>query len=222
MAVAVEKISGVRQHTVYKTSDGKRVPGTTTILGVLNKPYLITWANQLGLQGIDSTKYRDKMASIGTIAHYLVEKHIKGERPELDAYSKEEIDKAENSFLSFLEWEKDKEIEYIKSELILVSDFHRYGGTVDCYCKINGVPTLLDFKTGKAIYPEMIVQLAAYRNLLQEHGYRVDEVRILRIGRSEDEGFEERKEKDLSLHWEMFKLLRQVYEYQKIINRKAG
>ena len=30
-----------KAHTVYKTADNKRVPGVTTILGVLNKPALV-------------------------------------------------------------------------------------------------------------------------------------------------------------------------------------
>lgn len=218
----IEKVSGVKQHTVYKTADGKRVPGTTTVLSVLAKPHLIKWANDLGLNGIDSTKYTDKMATIGTIAHYLVECHCKSEKPNLDAYSKEEINLAENAFISFLEWEKDKEVEYLHNELVLVSEAYKYGGTIDCVAKINGVMTLLDFKTGKAIYPEMLIQLAAYRKLLTENGYFVTEMRILRIGRDESEGFEERKETGLWTHWELFKHLRAVYELNKAINRKAG
>ena len=55
-----------RVHTVYKTKDGKRVPGVTTILGVINKPALVRWANNLGLQGIDSTNYVDATARCGT------------------------------------------------------------------------------------------------------------------------------------------------------------
>ena len=31
-------------HTVYKLADGTRVPGVTTILGVLDKPFLMAWA----------------------------------------------------------------------------------------------------------------------------------------------------------------------------------
>ena len=41
-----DKLYKVSQaHTVYKTADGIRVPGVTTVLGVLNKPALIKWAN---------------------------------------------------------------------------------------------------------------------------------------------------------------------------------
>ena len=216
------KLSGTKAHTRYKDKAGKTVPGTTTILGVLAKPQLIKWANSMGLQGIDTTKYVDALARIGTLAHHMVESHIKGIQPELDSYSKEEIGLAENSFISFLEWEKQYDVQYLDNEIGLVSEQYKYGGTIDCYAVINGKKTLLDFKTSKAIYPEMIVQLAAYKQLMEENGFDVEEVRILRIGRSEDEGFDEKKVKDVSNHWKLFQHLREVYEYQKLINRKEA
>lgn len=217
----VEKVSGVKAHTRYRLTDGTIVPGTTTILGVLAKPQLVKWANDLGLQGIDSTKYTDKMAVIGTLAHYLVECELKRETPNLDNYTKEEIDKAENALISFYEWQKENDLEVIFTEKKLVSEKYRYGGTVDCYGLLNGKHTLIDFKTSKAIYTEHIIQLAAYKQLLTENGYQVDQVRILRIGRDEEEGFEERKETKLGNHWKLFKNLREVYELQKIIRKGA-
>ena len=60
-----------KAHIRYKLKDGTVVPGATTITGLLNKPFLITWANRLGLEGIDSTKYRDAAADIGTLAHQI-------------------------------------------------------------------------------------------------------------------------------------------------------
>lgn len=32
-----------KAHQVYKNREGKRVPGCTTITGVLNKPALVPW-----------------------------------------------------------------------------------------------------------------------------------------------------------------------------------
>lgn len=57
-----------KAHVKYRTKDKVLVPGVTTITNLLNKPYLIKWANDLGLEGIDSTKYRDEAADIGTLA----------------------------------------------------------------------------------------------------------------------------------------------------------
>lgn len=210
---ALKKVS--KAHTVYKTKDGQRVPGATTITGLLNKPFLITWANRLGLEGIDSTKYRDAAADIGTLAHAMIQAHLQGEEPDTSNYSPEQISLAENAVLSYLEWEKNHVVEPVFCEKPMVSEVHKYGGTVDCYCKLDGVYTLLDFKTGKAIYDEYFVQLSAYKTLLEEHGHPVDACRILRVGRDETEGFEDRAASSIDDYFGIFKNLLGVYYAKK-------
>lgn len=218
MADKLKKIT--KAHTVYKTSDGKRVPGTTTITGLLNKPYLVKWANNLGLEGIDSSKYTDEAAAIGTLAHAMVQAHLQKDELDMDQFSKIQIDHAENSLISFFEWKSRHTIEPIFCEVAMVSDTMQYGGTIDCYCLLDGEPVLLDFKTGKAIYEEYFVQLAAYRNLLEENGCEVKRCQILRIGRDETEGFEERTVTDTSKYFEIFKSLLNVYYLKKELGWK--
>ena len=81
-------------HTVYKLKNGKKVSGTTTVIGILAKPALIHWAWDLGTKGIDYRKFRDDKADIGTLAHYLIMCHLKGEQPDTSDYSKKQIDQA--------------------------------------------------------------------------------------------------------------------------------
>ncbi|GAG07767.1 unnamed protein product, partial [marine sediment metagenome] len=128
-----------------------------------------------------------------------------------------QIDLAENCLLSFWEWGKGHKIEVIMAEAQLVSSQYGYGGTIDCYCKLDGIDTLLDFKTGKAIYPEMLYQLAAYEQLLSEDNHLVGMTRILRIGRDDNEGFEERLVDDTTKHFELFKHCLAIYNLQKEI-----
>jgi len=206
-----------RAHIIYKLGDGVRVPGVTTVLSILNKPALVKWANNLGLQGIDSSKYRDEMADIGTLAHKMILDYFNNAETDTADYSESQIDLSENCLLSFWEWAKGHKIEVIMAEAQLVSSGYGYGGTIDCFCKLDGVPTLLDFKTGKAIYPEMFYQLAAYKELLVESLDVVDSCRILRIGRDENEGFEERLVTDTSKHFEIFKHCLAIYNLKKEI-----
>jgi len=209
-------------HQRYKNADGKVVPGVTTILGVKNKPALVKWANNLGLQGIDSSKYRDKMADIGTLAHAMVEAYLKGEQADTSEYSTDDISKAENAVLSFHEWEKHHTIKPLLLEGQLVSEVFQYGGQIDFYGWVDGELTLLDFKTGKAIYPEMFIQLAAYERLLTENGHSVSTRRILRIGRDEDEGFDDRQVGGDTIKecWSNFKLCLAMYASDKIIRKE--
>jgi len=207
----------VKQHTVYKTADGKRVPGVTTFLGILDKPGLKSWANRIGLEGIEMRAYVDEKADIGTCAHYMIECEIKGVEPDLSIYSPHVVAAAENSYFKWMQWKEGKDIHFIASELVLISEVHRYGGTVDIYADINGKRTLLDIKTsGSGVYPEMKHQTAGgYRLLLEENGYRVDDVKILRIGRDESEGFEEATVYNWDAHTKVFLLCRDLYEALK-------
>lgn len=204
-----------KAHIRYELPDGTKVPGVTTVLGVLNKPALVIWANRLGLQGIDSSKYRDEMADIGTLAHQMIVDNFKGEETDTSEYSKSQIELAENCLLSFWAWEKGHKIEVIMAEAQLVSAQYGYGGTIDCFCKLDGQPTLLDFKTGKAIYTEFFYQLAAYEQLLAEAGHLIEVTRILRIGRDADEGFEERSVGKLDKQFELFKHCLAIYNLMK-------
>ncbi len=219
MAVTVEKLKRVKIHTQYRLKNGDRVPGVTTVLGILNKPALIHWAWDLGTQGIDYRKYRDTMADIGTLAHYMVQCDLGGDTPDLTPYSQEQICLAENCLIKFYEWRRENEIVPVLVEAALVSEQYKYGGTIDLLAYVNGVLTLVDFKTSKAVYPEMIHQLAAYNQLLAEHGFKVKNVRILRIGRSEDEGFEEQRKTmtELRNHWRIFRHCLEIYNLKKVV-----
>jgi len=214
-----------KAHTRYRLADNTIVPGVTTLTGILNKPALVKWANNLGLEGISVKSYVDEMASIGTLAHYIVECHVQSKitktkvEPDFNDYTPNQIDLATNSVLKFYTWEKAQQIEYIASEMKLVSEMHRYGGCCDIYCKLNGNYTLIDLKTCKGIYPEQFTQVVGYAELLKENGHKVDDVRILRIGRDESEGFDDKKVPFLDLHWQRLLHCLEIYRLNKVINK---
>jgi hypothetical protein len=206
-----------KAHQRYKTKDGCIVPGVTTITGILDKPALVYWAWDLGMKGIDYKKFKDDKADIGTLAHDMIICHLLGTTPNLDDYTKNQISQAENALISFFEWEKGKNIEVRQTEKALVSEQFKYGGQFDVFATIDGISTLLDIKTGKAIYPEMVIQLAAYANLIDEDTNNVlQSVKILRVGRDETEGFDVRDFTDKMVPaWEIFAHLLQVYKLRK-------
>jgi len=213
----------VKAHTRYRLKDGTIVPGVTTVTGSQlgwNKQVLINWANRMGLQGIDSNKYKDDKAVIGTLGHSLATDSLLGIQTDTSDYSANQIEAAENSVLSFYEWAKGKEIRPILVEIPLVSEEYKFGGTPDIYGEINGTLELVDLKTGSGIYHEMIVQVSAYEKLLEEAGYRVDAVRILNIPRTEDEAFMERGlgKQQREVAWEIFTNCLRNYQLKKKLN----
>lgn len=184
-----------KAHTRYKLESGAIVPGVTTVTGVglgWNTQVLIRWANKMGLSGIDTAKYVDDKAAIGTLAHAMVTDSLQGIETDTDDYSKNQIESAENSALSFFEWAAGKEIKPLLIETPLVSESYEFGGTPDIYAEVAGTRELIDLKTGSGIYDEMIIQVTAYKYLLIENGWPVDKVRILNIPRTEDEAFLEK------------------------------
>lgn len=204
-------------HTVYKVND-VRVPSVTTIIGVLNKPALLKWAWQCGVDGIDYLKARDAAADAGTLAHSMILAHLKGEQPDTAEYSKETIDLAENSFLSYLQWEKEHQVKPVLVETPLVDEEYKYGGTPDMVGEVDSELCLVDFKTGKGLYPEYEIQLSAYLNILCKN-YPIKRSRLLLIGRSADDNYTEKTFSDLSLQWQLFTHCLAIYNLQKVINK---
>lgn len=177
-------------HQRYQTSAGEFVPGVTTVLNLLNKPQLVAWANNLGLQGIDNRKYLDEAAQVGGLGHYLIECAIKEMSPEehIPDYSQNQIERASHAVSAWQTWcEQFRSVETVESEVQLVSDEHRFGGTIDWLVKINGILTLVDFKTSAAVYRDHRIQACAYWKLLQENGYRIGGLQIIHVPRGPGE-----------------------------------
>jgi hypothetical protein len=203
-----------KPHQQYFNSQGILLPGVTTVLKELDQgksANLINWAWKLGKDGIDYKTVRDNLAGVGTLAHQIITDKIQGNVTDMEGWTPADIDLAENCCLSFWEWEKQNNPEYIFCENQMVSEQYQFGGTCDIYCKINGVFTLIDLKTGKAIYSDMSTQLSAYKQLIEGSGYPVEDCRIIRIGRDENEGFEDKPYFDLTDDFTIFRCALTVY-----------
>lgn len=217
-----------KQHTVYTLKDGTRVPGTTTVTGVMDKPALVSWANKLGLQGIETGKYVDELATIGTLAHYRVECWLTGKTPDLADYTPNQISASDICVAKFHKWVENVGLtvaDFALSEQALVSEQYRFGGTVDLAAVIKGRATLIDIKTAKGIYDDHKTQVAGgYHILCDENGFMPEEVIILRLGRSEEEGFEvvTISMAEILIHRERFLICRQLYDVNQRIRKMGG
>lgn len=201
-------------HTRYELADGTRVPGVTTIIGLLNKPQLVAWANQLGLQGIDSTKYRDEKGLIGSLAHEYISAALTGAEVDTSDYSQKQIEYALACRDRWWEWEMAHVVKAIQIEQPLTSQLHRYGGTPDLYGMIKDEPVLFDWKTGY-LGVEAIIQCAAYDQLLCENGLdRIERAVIVGIPREETEALREvwLTREHLDIAFDMFLCLRVGYD----------
>jgi hypothetical protein len=219
-----EFIPQTRAHPIYRQKNGRIVPGASTVAKIAeansSSRFLVRWANQLGLQGYDSDKYRDKLADVGTLTHGLCLEYFK-DKPDYESWERDfnewTINEARKCFEKFKRWAGVHNVEPILCEGTLVSEIYPYGGQIDLYAKVDGVRTLLDYKSGKRIYNGYWYQLAGYNTLLYEHNHEVGNISCLRIGRTESEGFQDlhRTPREIMLQWEIFRRALEIYWLQK-------
>lgn len=209
-------------HQRYRKQDGTIVPGATTVLNLLSKPALVPWANRLGLQGIDVTRYVDDKASIGTLSHAIVTDWLMGIETDTSHYDQHQIDAAQNAALSFFEWYKKNPFQPIIIEGQFVSEEYGFGGTIDLYGKLHGYYTLIDLKTGSGIWPEYGYQIASYKKLLIENLFPVQECICLNIPRDETEAFKTHTYTILERQhgWEIFLHCLGIYNLKKLLKHK--
>jgi len=211
----------------YRLKDGTRVPGTTTVIGRFKDAGgLLYWAfaqGKLAEQGIISKLYdkANEAADLGTIAHGYIDDHIHGRAFILD---RENALPAVTAFETYLKWEQAYSVEFVETEMQLVSEEYRFGGTPDAVGVVNDELCLIDWKTSNSVYTDHLIQLAAYGQLWNENhpdqpivgGYH-----LCRFAK-ENGDFAHHYWPDLSEAWEQFKLFRQAYDIDRGLKKRAA
>lgn len=206
----------------YHIKDGTKVPSVTTILSRYKESGgLIHWSWQLGKEGRDYREVRDAAADAGTLAHQMIEQWAQGAQPSITG-DPDVVAKAQQAFGAFLEWAGQTHLQIIHSEVALISERHKFGGTLDAML-VNNKLSLGDWKSANAVYADNLMQLAAYGILWEEAhpdqpimgGYH-----LMRFSKNEGD-FEHRWFGDLSDARECFLLLRQAYDYDKKLKARV-
>jgi hypothetical protein len=117
---------------------------------------------------------RDRAADAGTTLHEIAELDALGETAEADIRVASLDHEAQRKARQLRDFFARVPHRLIAVEQIVFSDLHRYAGTIDFVVEFTD-PTVtmnlpfpagtvvLDLKTGKGVYPETALQLAAYR-----------------------------------------------------------
>ena len=150
------------------------VPSTTTIINKYkDMGGLMHFAWAEGKAGRGLTESRDRAGDVGSMLHGMIDAHIKQavySHPVTTAKD-EDFTTARKLFETFVVWWGRAEMKVIASETSLVSERHQYGGTIDLVatCPLGTGPIIMDWKTSKDYYQEMLLQMAAYRALWREY-----------------------------------------------------
>jgi hypothetical protein len=188
--------------------------------GIKRDTYLSLLESRIG-KAKASQKELEAAGEIGSQTHSYIEWHLAklmggkvGPAPKIDG-------KALWAFMSFEDWAKSIELLPLRSEQVIFSHKHRYAGTMDLLAWImkDGQRrlALIDFKTGKAIYSEAYMQLAAYREALVEMGLEVADVcMVLRLPKIDsDPEFEVVEVPDIPQHFEAFLAARDLWHWSQ-------
>jgi len=183
------KLDRHKEHQKYFLSDGTQVPGGSTISKIGDDAgALIHWAWKLGCEGKNYRDVSKEACDIGTLAHFYIECFLNNQVADLSDYTQEERDKALVCYHKFLEWWEGQDLEVVATEIQLVNEAFRYGGTIDLIAKRkNGDHVLMDFKTSKKISDSYWRQAAGYANLWNQNQEKVplpvnEDVKNIKIG----------------------------------------
>lgn len=164
--------------------DGKRKTGVTTYLGIIDKSRpLVIWATELYRDFLLSKKEiteddiyagctlheekKKEAADIGSEIHDWIEKHVKGENPEMPERKEAQIGVA-----AFLEWKEANKVSFLSSERVVYSKKYDYIGKMDIEAKVNGKLCLIDIKSSNGLYNTYNLQTAAYLMADEEESKR--------------------------------------------------
>lgn len=231
----------------YYLLNGDKCPGTTTVIGRFKESgALMHWAWQQGKEGKDFRATKQEAADAGTVAHNMVDLHIHGSNP-MDALEGVEVaiaSQASNAFGSYLAWERNFKVKIYMTEMQLVHEGLRFGGTPDAlgYLESTNSFCLLDWKTSNGLYADYLIQLAAYQMLVEEghylgcedkpgtkkvdmHGtriipYKIDGFHLLRFAKQNGD-FHHHYFPDLYEARRQFILFREAYDIDKQLKVRA-
>ena len=132
--------------------------------------YLVTLRSRLGVVKAH-TKELAKAGDIGSQTHALIEWTMRTQLMQKVGPSPRITDAAQWAFMAWEDWRKSVKLKPIFIEQTVYSENYGYAGTMDLLAEVEGVLTVVDWKTGKAVYSESHLQNAAYRQAIREMGH---------------------------------------------------
>lgn len=112
-----------------------------------------------------------KAGEIGTQVHALIEWNLRQSLGQKVGPEPRVVDAAQWALMAWQDWAQSVDLKPVFIEQMVFSRTHKYAGTMDLLAKVRGILSLVDFKTGKAIYAEVHLQNIAYQHALIEMGH---------------------------------------------------
>lgn len=188
------------------------------------------WAFNQGKAGKERLyEEAEKAADIGTVAHAMVEADLAGKPMSevmaclSDLPNEESREKAHGAYQAYVSWQEQSKLEILDQEMQLISEEFKYGGTPDAIGQIGNELCLVDWKTSNSVYPDYLIQLAAYKHLWEENNPDSPLTGGFHLCRfaKEHGDFAHHFYPNLDEAWRMFVLLREAYEIDKQLKKRT-
>jgi len=132
-----------------------------------------------GVKAADREK--QKAAAIGTAVHAGIEWELRRQLGEDAGPAPHLPEVAAWAVESWKDWARSVTVGPVAIERTVYCLECGYAGTLDLYARVKGVLTVLDWKSGKAIYPEAFLQNLAYRHAATHAGLSSTQGLIVRL-----------------------------------------
>ena len=83
-----------------------------------------------------------------------------------------------NGISAFLDFYNNHDVKFLESERLTYSMLHGWVGITDSVAMVDGVKTVIDYKTGKYIYDEQYFQMGQYWISLDEEYEEIKQPKI--------------------------------------------
>jgi ATP-dependent exoDNAse (exonuclease V) beta subunit len=191
-----------------------KYPSVTTVLKVIEKPYLEAWRRRVGAGEADRVLRNAQVfgTTVHKIAHAIADAEPVNVSPQLQPFA--------DAIEGFLEQHVD---EVIHAERELVSEKHRFGGTLDLYARMkDGSHAVIDWKTNKGgLTREHGLQTAGYALLAQAQELPVNRRLVVRLKQEKPGHFYAREYKDHLDDTATFLALVQIWHWRKSGSKTA-
>jgi hypothetical protein len=166
---------------------------------------------------------KQRAAAIGTAMHAGIEWQLRSRLGQDAGPAPRLPDAAAWAVESWKDWAQQVDLEPLEIERVVACPACGYAGTLDLYARVRGVLTVLDWKSGKAIYPEAFLQNVAYRHAAAREGWPSAQGLIVRLPKQVDDPAWEVMPVPDSLALEEFLAALRLWRWQRTMaGRPAG
>jgi hypothetical protein len=169
-----------------------------------------------GVKAADREK--QKAAAIGTAVHAGIEWELRRQLGEDAGPAPRLPEAAAWAVESWKDWARSVNLEPLAIERTVHCLECGYAGTLDLYARVKGVLTVLDWKSGKAIYPEAFLQNLAYRHAATRAGLPSTQGLIVRLPKQLDDPGWEVMPVSAALTLEDFLAALRLWRWQRTMN----